>query len=399
MHRIVIVGGGFGGVTAAKELAKKQLDDCDITLISDKSHLEYYGVLYRLIRGESPDEACLPLDIILPRSIRRAVDSARDIDPVKKTVNGLRRTFTYDTLILAPGSVPSYFGIEGMDHHSITMKSASDAVAIRRRVIRQIRSMARETDPVRRRALGRFIVIGGGPTGIEASGEILPLARKTAHRLGMSCRGISVTLLEAADRLLPSAEPHTSQKILERLHALGIAVRLRCAVSSADVAGVTLKDGQRLEAATILWTAGVKAHPLLETVEDLALDKRGRAVVDTLLRVPNHPDIFIVGDCAATPFSGMAQTAVEDGHFVSEVIAAMHRKKPMPVYKPKAPAYAIPAGTAWSAVKFGPLRVFGMAGAVMRRAADIHVYMLILPWRRIPAAFLGRSNGPSCVVE
>jgi NADH:ubiquinone reductase (H+-translocating) len=389
-HRVVIVGGGFGGVTAAKALKQSGLRDIDITVISDKPHLEYYGVLYRLIRGESPDEACLPLRVVLGKGIRRVIDTVEKVDAAKKMVQGKHGSYIYDTLILAPGSVAAYFGIAGMEEQSITMKSAEEAVAIRRRVIRQVTAMVKAVGAERRR-LGSFVVIGGGPTGIEAAGEILPLACKTAHRLGSCCCGISVTLLEGADRLLPTGEQTASQKILDRLRQLGVHVRLQCAVTAADNGSVTLTIGEQLNAATVIWTAGVKAHPLLETVAGLERDKRGRAVVDAFLRVPKHPEIFVVGDCAATQYSGMAQTAVEDGHFVAQVLKATLTKTVMPVYKPNPPAYAIPAGTMWSAVKFGPLRVYGLMGSVLRRAADIHVYMLILPWYRIPAAFFGRS--------
>lgn len=390
MHRIVIVGGGFGGVTAVKALKKSGLHNLCITLISDKPWLEYYGVLYRLIRGESPDEACMPLGLMMGCDVHRVIDEISSVDPTKKTVNGNKGSYAYDTLILAPGSVPSYFGIAGMQENALTMKSAAEAVDIRERVIAQVAKMAKEKGTMKKR-LGRFIVIGGGPTGIEVSGEILPLARQTAEKYDIDMSTLSVDLLEAADRLLPIAEENTSSKVKKRLEKLGVHVRLQCAVASADASGVVLASGEKLDAGTIIWTAGVKANPLLATIPGLVLDKRGRAVVDEALRASGQPDIFVLGDCASTPYSGMAQTAVEDGIFVAKVIAATMKNKPLPTYKAKKPAYAIPAGTMWSAVKFGPLRVYGLLGSVLRRAADIHVYMLILPWRHIPAAFFGRS--------
>lgn len=389
-HRIVIVGGGFGGVTAVKALKKTGLQNLCITLISDKPWLEYYGVLYRLIRGESPDEACLPLPIMLGHGVHRVIDAVHRIDAAQKSVIGGKGSYHYDTLILAPGSVPSYFGIKGMEEHAMTMKCAADAVDIRERVIAQIAAMAKEKGAAKKR-LGRFIVIGGGPTGIEVSGEILPLARETAWKYGIDASTISVDLLEAMDRLLPIAEEDTSERVKQRLQKLGVNVHLQCAVASADLSGVKLVDGKKIDAATIIWTAGVKAHPLLSTIDGLSLDRRGRAVVDKLLRVPKHPSIFVLGDCAATPYSGMAQTAVEDGIFVAKVIKSTLTRSPIPKYEAKKPAYAIPAGTMWSAVKFGPLRVYGILGSVLRRAADIHVYMLVLPWRHIPAAFFGKA--------
>lgn len=390
MHRVVIVGGGFGGVTAVKALKKSGLQNLCITLISDKSWLEYYGVLYRLIRGASPAEACLPLRLMMDQSVHRIVDEVQTIDPVRKTVTGKTSSYGYDTLILAPGSVPSFFGIAGMQENAMTMKSAADALAIRQHVINQITLMAKEKNDLKRHR-GKFIVIGGGPTGIEVAGEVLPLAHRTAKTLGIDPSMISVNVLEAADRLLPMIEETASRKTKARLEKNGVCVRLQCAVASADASGVVLANGEKLDAGTIIWTAGVKAHPLLAAIPGLTLDKRGRAVVDETLRPAMYPDVYVIGDCAATPYSGMAQTAVEDGHFVAKVIAATLKKKPLPTYKPKKPAYAIPAGTRWAAVKFGPLRVYGLPGSLMRRAADIHVYMLVIPWRYIPAAFFGRN--------
>lgn len=390
VHRIIVVGGGFGGITTVKALQKSGLQNLCITLISDKPWLEYYGVLYRLIRGESPDEACMPLQLMVGPTVHRVIDEVTGIDPIKKKVMGGKNQYAYDTLILAPGSVPSFFGIPGMQENAMTMKSSVDAVEIRERVIAQVAAMAKEKGAAKKR-LGRFVVIGGGPTGIEVAGEIMPLALETARKYAIDTSTLSVDLLEAADKLLPIAEETTSQKVKERLEKLGVNVHLQCAVSSADASGVTLAGGEKLEAGTIIWTAGVKAHPLISTIPGIALDKRGRALVDEMLRIPGHPEIFVLGDCASTMFSGMAQTAVEHGIFVAKIIVATMTNKPIPSYKEKRPAYAIPAGSTWSAVKFGPLRVYGLLGSVLRRAADIHVYMLILPWRYIPAAFFGKT--------
>lgn len=389
-HRVVIVGGGFGGVATAKALKKSGLCNLHITLISEKPWLEYYGVLYRLIRGESEDQVCLPLWMILGCCIRRITDVVQQIDPLKKIVKTKNGVYAYDTLVLAPGSIPAYFNIPGMEEHALTMRGAIDAMDIHERVITHIAAMAKEKGATQKK-LGRFIVIGGGPTGIEVAGEIMPLAKETARKYDIDSSHISVDLLEASEHIFPIAGADASRRIQERLQALGVTVHVNAAVQSADASGVQLADGKRLEAATIIWTAGVKAHPILGTIPQAELDKRGRTIVDELLRIPAHPSIFVLGDAASTPYSGMAQTAVGDGLFAAKVIVATLTNKVIPTYVPKPPAYAIPAGHRWSAVKLGPVRVYGIFGSVLRRAADVHVYILLIPWKYIPAAFFGRA--------
>ncbi len=370
-RKIVIVGGGFGGVTAALHSAKARLEDTSITLISDKTWLEYYGVLYRIMAGAHLSEACIPLKLIVGHlPIKIVTDSVKSINAAKKIVEGQSKTYAYDTLILAPGSVPSYFGIEGMDKHSMTLKHTGDALDLREKILRGKGSKQ------------RWIVIGGGATGIEVAGEIRHLSKGA----------IDVDMIEAMDRLLPFAEPTASEKILKRLQKLGVNVHLNTSVAKAGKGSVTLKDGTTMKGSVIVWTAGVKAHPLIAAIKGLEVDKRGRAVVDAHLRSKTHPDIFVLGDCASTPYAGMAQTAVDDGVFVAHVLKAQQSNSPAPTYKPRPPAYAIPAGPLWAAVKYGPLHVYGILGYMMRRAADIHVYMLILPWRYVPAAYFGRIN-------
>lgn len=390
-HHIVIVGGGFGGVTAALHLAKAGLSDATITLISDRPWLEYYGVLYRMIGGGRLSEACIPLGLMLNNKVRIVTDTVQRIDPEGKTVTGEKGSYAYDTLMLAPGSVPAYFSIPGMEEHSITMKNIAQALGIRRRVEEQVTAMV-GADEARQRLLGRFVIVGGGPTGIEIAGEIIPLAKKLLAERSLPESLVTVDLIEAMDRLLPMAEESASARLLAHLQEIGVTVHLKTAVASAEAGAITLKNGDRMEAGTLVWTAGVKAHPLLGTIPGLELDRRGRAVVDEQLRAKGHSDIMMLGDCAATPFAGTAQTAVGDGEFAAHIVSAALTKKSLPVYKPAIPAYAIPAGPYWAAVKFGPLRVYGLLGYVMRRAADLHVYMLILPWHLVPAAFFGLIN-------
>jgi NADH dehydrogenase len=389
-QRILIIGGGFGGVVTAQQLSKKRLKDTEIVLMTDKPWLEYYGVLYRLLTGGSPAEACIPLKMILPGNVHVLIDRAESVDPVGKTVRGESSAkHSYDTLILAPGSEPAYFNIPGMQEHSYGMQSVKQALALRMRVEECIASM-QGADDARKATLGHFMVIGAGPTGVEIAGEMLPHARELAQKAGVDPSLIRVDLVEAMDRVLPIVAANASAKVLKRLKSLGVNVLLNTAVESADAKTVKFKGGETVNVSTIIWTAGVKASGLLSKVPGLELDRRGRAVVDEQLRAKGVEGIFVVGDCAVTPYAGLAQTAVEDGIFVARVIDAQNNGQNLPVYHAKIPDYAIPAGPFWAAVKYKFIRAYGIPGFILRRAADFHVYSLVMPWKHIYAAFFGK---------
>ncbi len=388
MHHILIVGGGFGGLTAAAALARQRLPDIDITLITEHPWVTYYGALYRLLRGKPIAQVCIPLSLVAPRSVRAVFDRALSIDPVAKTVTGAAGTYSYNTLIVAAGSEPAFFNIPGMDEHALRMMTVRDAFDIRETVSRRVAAM-KGASPERSRVLGRFAVIGGGATGVEISGELLPFARSVAVQEGVDPSFIEVDLIEATDTLFPPGGPVTSAKVLARLRSRGVNVRMLHAVASVHAEEVRFKDGTKLDAATVIWTAGAQASSLLAAIPGLERDKRGRGVVDEHLRAKGVRDVYLLGDCASTKFSGMAQTAVGDGAFVARVLVAERQGKPQPAYVPAVPAFALPAGGYWAAVKVGPIHLYGFLGYVLRRLADIHVYTLILPWRLVPAAFFG----------
>ncbi len=392
VHRIVIVGGGFGGVTAAAHLARARVSNIHITLVTDRPWLEYYGVMYRLINKGHVSEACIPLAMIIGSApIDVVIDTVKHVDTAQQSVIGHAHAYAYDTVIMAPGSIPAYFNIPGMEENSITMKSIEQAIHIGETVKKRIDAIATEKDIKKKQMLGRFLVVGAGATGIEIAGEVLPLAKRLMRKRNLDPSLLSVELIEAMPRVLPTIEEKASAKVLAHVQSIGVKMHLNTAVASADATSITLKDGSTIDAGTLIWTAGVQANPLIAAM-GLGVDKRGRAVVDEQLRAKGKQNVFVLGDCASTPFAGLAQTAHSDGVFVSQVITAMLNNHVAPTYKPQTPAYAIPAGPRWAAVKFGVLRTYGWLGYCMRRAADIHVYMLVIPWRYIPAAFFGRIN-------
>lgn len=391
MKKVLILGGGFAGVTAAMELAKKNLPDTQITLIGNKSWLEYHTIFYRLLGGRRPAEACLPLRIILPKSVRIMTDKVAGVDPKDKVVAGSGgKAYDYDVLIVALGAQPAYFGIPGMQERSMTMKSAAEALEIREWIEKRIIAM-KEGDQAHKRKMGHFAVIGAGPTGIEIASVGLTDAKKLARKHGIDASLLRFDLIEAADHLLPVLQPQISDAVTGKLKQMGVNVLTQKAVTSVDDAGLHFKDGKTMDPGTILWTAGVKPNDVLGTIPGIELDKRGRAVVDGQLRAKNLQDVFVIGDCASTQYTGMAQTALENGAFVAHAIAT-GSSKPLPAYIPTEPAYAIPVGLHWGAVQFKGMRFYGLLGMMMRRAADLHAYMLLLPIWRVPLVFFGLTN-------
>lgn len=385
--RVLIVGGGFGGVTAALELSKKQSLHLDITLVSERADLQYYGVLYRLIVGARTGVASLPLKRILEQTrVHIVQDRIRSVDTKAQSAKGQNDTYEYDYLILAPGSEPTYFGIPGMEEHSRTFHTVEQALALKNMVQDTIKQLEKGTDTI------TIAVIGGGPTGVEAAGEILPYSAELCREHGLDPSRVSVVLVEAAARLLPALEERASAKVRAHLEQLGVRVECEQAVAHTAKDGIRFANGDTLQCNMIVWTAGVRASSLLESVTGLTCNKRGRAAVDSTLRAKEIDNVWLLGDAADTPYAGMAQTAVHDGVFAAEVIERLERQSPLPTYTPTLPAYAIPAGPWWAAVRFGPLHVFGWPGYVMRRLADLHVYHLILPLHKVPLAYLGRLS-------
>ncbi len=271
------------------------------------------------------------------------------------------------------------------------MKSAAEALEIREWIDQRVAQM-KGGDSAHKRKMGHFAVVGAGPTGIEIASVGLAHARKVAKKIGADASLLHFDLIEATDRLLPVLHPKISASVQKKLQSTGVNVLLQKAVTTVDDTGLHFKDGSTIDPGTILWTAGVKPNDLLATIPGMELDKRGRAVVDDQLCAKNLKDVFVIGDCASTQFTGMAQTALIDGEFVSNVIAAEAKNQTLPVYKPLQPAYAVPVGMNWAAVQFMGMRIYGLLGMAMRRGADLHAYMLLLPIWRVPLVFFGLTN-------
>lgn len=334
LHHVVIIGGGFGGLYAAKALRGAPVR---VTLVDRRNFHLFQPLLYQVATGGlSAGDISYPLRSIFQHAPHFSVIMAEvtDIDVAQRTILLRDGRLRYDTLIVAPGSTHQYFGHDDWATYAPALKTLEDALEIRRRIFMAFEAAEREPDPEKRRALMTFVIIGGGPTGGELAGTLGELAHGT---LKDNFRAIDpaqaqILLLEGAERILATFPPDLSAQAAADLRRLGVTVRTRTLVTEVRDSAVTTRSGDATETihtSTILWTAGVKSSPLgeaLATSADVALDRTGRVKVAPDLTIPGHPDIFVIGDLAhvtqqdGTPLPGLASVAIQEGRYVGKAI-------------------------------------------------------------------------------
>lgn len=332
LSRVVIVGCGFGGLFAARALRRAPLD---VLVIDRNNYHLFQPLLYQVASA-----ALAPADIAQPiRTILRGQKNASvmlgEVSSVDLRQSLLRvgdADLPYDYLILAPGAVDNYFGHSDWEPLAPGMKAVEEATLIRSRMLRSFETAEIESDPVERAAQLAFIIIGGGPTGVELAGAIKELAVDVIPRdfRVADTRRARVILIEAGSRLLPAMHPDSSQRALKQLQSLGVEVRLGKPVTSVFADGVEVA-GERLHSYNVIWAAGVRASPLVQTL-GLELGPGGRVKVMADCSIPGHPRVFVIGDAAALVDSatgravpGVSQGAIQMGRFVAQVIAEERR--------------------------------------------------------------------------
>ena len=387
--RVLIIGGGFAGVKCALELQKKNLLNLHVRLVSERDNFEYHGALYRLVAGRSLLEVCLPLRNILdPSRVDIINDTIVDIDKKNRVAVGKSgSTYNHDILVVALGAETDYCSIPGLEEHAWTMKTVNDALVLKKHIHATLDACSTQEALVEQGAL-RFVVIGAGPTGVELAGELASYVRTQARKCNLDSSAVEIELVERAERIVPSLSAPLARGITRRLEAIGVQVRTGCSVQEIDDTHVLCSDGTSIDTATTIWTAGVKANHLVDTL-GVQQDKQGRARVDEHLRVPGWDHVYIAGDVAATPFSGMAQTAVHDGRYIANCIAQEERDRHamLPDYHAGEPIWAIPVGPRWAGTQWGKARFYGYIGWMFRRLVDWVVFINFLSLRKAIAAF------------
>lgn len=369
MH-ITIVGGGFGGVRAALKLAKDKTNK--ITLITDKSEFTYYPALYSAATGHSHLESWVSLGTIFAgiMNVNVVIDPAVSIDPAKKQVKGKSgKTYSYDKCILALGVVTTYFGIEGLDVYSYGIKSHDEIMRLKQHLYHEI-AENHEIDK-------HYVVIGAGATGVELSAALGSYIKRLCEHYDMPQKKIRINLIEAAPRVLPHMSKQTSEKVRKRLRKLGVSVQTGKRVEKAT-ADEIMVGGKPLKSHTVIWTSGVTNHPFYqENSSVFKFAPNHRIVVDQYMRAA--PDIYVIGDNAATPYTGLAQTALHDAIFVAKNIQREKKGFRPKDYKAVKPPVVVPVGERWAVFEWHKLRLYGWIAACIRRAADFIGYHDILP--------------------
>ena len=348
-HRVLIVGGGFGGLYAGKRLSRDER--VQVTLVDRRNFHLFQPLLYQVATGAlSPGEIAQPLRSIFRKRLNTTVllGEAVGIDPAKREVamsDG--GPIGYDTLIVATGVRHSYFGQDAWARDAPGLKSIDDATDIRRRILIAFEAAEREADPVRRAEWMTFVVVGGGPTGVELAGALGEIAKDTLKR---DFRSIDPThsriiLVEAMDRVLPPYPKGRSASARRQLERLGVTVRTGTKVVGLDDRSVDLDvDGamERLPTRTVLWAAGVQASTFGRVVAEATgaeTDRAGRIVVGPDLTLPGHPEIFVVGDVASRTWRqdrsvpGVAQGAIQGGNYAAETIGRRLRGEATPPFR------------------------------------------------------------------
>jgi NADH:quinone reductase (non-electrogenic) len=337
-HHVVIVGGGFGGLNAAQTLRRAPVR---ITLLDRRNFHLFQPLLYQVATGNlSNSHIAWPLRSILRSQANAQVLLAevRDIDAQNRRVILDDSALDYDTLIVAAGASHSYFGHDEWRERAPGLKSIEDAVEIRRRIFLAFETAERSADEAARRRWLTFVIVGGGPTGVELAGALAEIAH---HVLRHDFRTIdpshaTILLVEGADRILPPFDPHLSAKAAEALTAMGVTVKTGAMVTEITPEDVCYRMGQtseRVMAGTVFWAAGVQASPLaglIGKVTGATLDRAGRISIQPDLTLPGHPEIFAIGDMThltenGQPLPGVAQVAIQQGRHVGKTIQARLR--------------------------------------------------------------------------
>ena len=329
-HRVVILGGGFGGLYAAKALGKYPVQ---LTLVDRRNFHLFQPLLYQVATGAlSPGEIASPLRAVLnrQRNTRVVLGEALDFDVQQRRVKLDIGDMEYDTLIVATGSRSFYFGNDAWEANAPGLKTIEEATQMRHKILYAFEAAERESDPAKRRDWLTFAVVGAGPTGCELAGALGEIANDTLKHDFRSIRPqeAKILLLEGSPRVLPGFPPDLSQKAEQSLIRVGVRPRTNVRVTAIDDQGVTLESGERIQARTVIWAAGVRASPLGAVLAERTgakLDRGGRISVNNDCSVPGHPEIFVIGDLAAfeqdgNPLPGVAQVAMQQGGYVARLI-------------------------------------------------------------------------------
>ncbi len=416
-HRVVIVGAGFGGLFATQALRNAPVE---ITLVDQRNHHLFQPLLYQVATGIlSAGTIAPPVRDILrrQRNVRVVLGEATavDLDAHRVTVidvDDAARSVDYDSLVVATGATTSYFGHDGFAAEAPGMKSIDDALELRSRIFGAFEHAEAESDHARRRAWLTFVVVGGGPTGVEMAGQIAELSRRALRRNFREIDPASarVVLLDAGPALLPAFAPRLRAATSRSLASVGVEVHLDSLVTDVDVDGIAFeRDGaeQRIEARTKIWAAGVAASPLARIVGEAAgapVDRSGRVAVEPDCSLPGRPEVFVIGDAMALAgLPGVAQVAIQAGRHASATIERRLRGELPEAFRYHDKGSMATISRFRAIAQIGPLRFTGFIGWLLW--LGVHLVSLTGFKNRLATlfnwtvAFLGRGRSQRVITQ
>ncbi|MEH2046162.1 NAD(P)/FAD-dependent oxidoreductase [Nostoc sp.] len=388
-HRVVVVGGGFGGLYTAKALKKANVN---VTLIDKRNFHLFQPLLYQVATGAlSPADISAPLRSVFSKSKNTKVllGEVNDIDPKAQEVILGDEVIPYDTLIVATGANHSYFGKDNWKEFAPGLKTVEDAIEMRRQIFSAFEAAEKETDPEKRRALLTFVIVGGGPTGVELSGAIAELAYQTLTEdfRSINTSEARILLLQGGDRILPHIAPELSKVGAESLQKLGVAVYTNTRVTNIEGNIVTFKQGDELTeitSKTILWAAGVQGSPMgkaLAKSTGVECDRDGRVIVEPDLSIKDYKNIFVVGDLGnfshqnGKPLPGVAPVAKQQGEYVAKLIKRRLQGETLPQFRYNDVGTLAMIGQNLAVVDLGLIKLKGFIAWLFWLV--IHIYFLI----------------------
>lgn len=382
--RVLIIGGGFAGLRTAR-LLRKKWRKIDVTLVTDSTTFRYCPALYRSATGFRMRESIIPISQITRRYLNINIihQKANYIDRSKKTVtleDG--REIEYDYVVICLGVVTSYFGIPGLEENSFSIKTPEGLQKLKTHLHKTLNDTgAPDTN---------YVVVGGGPTGVELSAALGTYLRDICRKHKTKKHAIHLELVEGAPRVLPVLNEKASKITAKHLRKLGIKLILGDAVKGETADNLTLAD-RTIPSHTVIWTAGVTNNPFFkENSDQFTLNERGKVAVNEFMQVDDHT--FVIGDNAATDYSGLAQTAVRDASYTAKAITSLTKGKKLKAYHQKRPISIVPAGKHWSVLQYKNFVVGGYIPNVLRELADLVGYTDIMGIKQALSVWLKRNT-------
>ncbi len=379
-HRVVIIGGGFGGIRTALDLSKNKL--CKVTLISSQENFEYYPGLHKLIGLHEHAVASIPLLTIFEgTSVELLYDRVTAIDTTTKTITTEKQTLSADSIVVAVGSQTEYFGIAGLKEMAFGFKSVAEATKLRSHIETMFQKHV-HADKAESVVGLHIVVVGAGPNGVDLAGELAVYTKHLAKKYAVNESLVTIDLIEAAPRVLAMLPESVSIKVHKRLHDLGVNVFCNRDMKEHESWTVDLAD-MSIGTKTVIWTAGVTTNELVKSINGFTLGKKNRVAVDSYLQATGIEGVYCIGDVADTPYAGLAQTALLDGGFVADTIKRKIIGKPLRAYIPKPNAFNIGVGPHWSVMLVGGMVSYGWFPYIFRTIIDIKFFLSILPIQKV----------------